>query len=53
MNQIEKIEKKALEVVMSNLVEYLNVPNYTIETYSTGQDKRRERRKKERKNKKK
>lgn len=49
------IEKKALEKAMSNplMVEYLMSPQYTIETYPTGQEKRRARRKQKRKDKKK
>ncbi len=48
-------EKEELERALNNpLVDvYHMLPHYTIETYSTGQDKRRARRKQERKNKKK
>lgn len=54
------IKKKELETVFiakpmndPRMVEYLMPPRYTIETYSTGQEKRRARRKQERKGKKK
>lgn len=58
MNPLEKEELEKmieLEKVMNNpLVDvYHMLPRYTFETYSTGQDKRRARRKQERKNKKK
>ena len=50
MNVLEKLEKAMNNPLM---VEYLMPPRYTIETYSTGQEKRRARRKQKRENKKK
>lgn len=49
------IKKKALEMAMNNpvMVEYFMSPHYALETYSTGQEKRRARREQKMKSRKK